>query len=140
MFPSWPSVGSIKVCVTLFFIIYLRGYRAFRSLCNYFHGRHVTLLLLVVLRVCLTLVSIYYIRSKKKPLCELCVFYLCKVCRESWHKVLRPARGSLFVFSMACPCRDSYKTCLLWFQHYPCCRVCDSHFHALHCWLQLRLC
>ena len=40
----WPSVESIKVIVTLLFVIYLCGSRAFGPLCNYFHGLHVTLL------------------------------------------------------------------------------------------------
>ena len=41
---SWPSVESIKVIVTLLFVIYLHGSRAFGLLCNCFHGHHVTLL------------------------------------------------------------------------------------------------
>ena len=40
----WPSVESIKFIVTLLFVIYLHGSRAFGLLCNYFHGGHVTLL------------------------------------------------------------------------------------------------
>ena len=41
---SWPSVESIKIIVTLLFVIYLHSFRAFGPLCNHFHGGHVTLL------------------------------------------------------------------------------------------------
>ena len=139
MVSSPPSVGSIKVIVTLFFVIHLRGSQAFGILCNYFHGHHVTLLFNRWAPSpdlnCFSFPSLF-----SDSCCALWVLPLHEFVES---RDLRLTAWPVSGFWLIPPWptyRDSLKSCLLLLQLCPHHRVLRVLFSCFALWWQFQLC
>ena len=138
MVSSRLSVGSIKVVVTLFFVIHLRGSRAFGPLCNCFHGHHITLLFKRWAPSpglnCFSFPS-----SFSDSCCALWVLPLHGFVESRGIRLTAWPVSGFWLVPPWLACRDSLKSCLLLLQIFPHRRVSRVLFSCFTLWWQFQL-